>query len=104
MSARNRKGMLGVSGVAAALKADEVPRRPNQEKSDDLDAMAGPSYRGKSRAPGSALRTLSVTLPANLVLQADAFVLDRKQSVPSYNRSALIEEALRRFLSAREKP
>lgn len=108
MSTKRRKGLTGVVGVGRALEADEqslqeqearasapTKRRPRKKNQ--------PAYRGQARADGQPLRTLSITLPTDVVVDADMFVLQRKQSASGYNRSALVEEALRAFLKAQAK-
>ena len=66
--------------------------------------MAKPStavgqYRGVARARDDTLAKTTVTLPKGLIAEADRAVIDRKQLEPTFNRSALVEEALRAWLS-----
>lgn len=58
-------------------------------------------FRGNRRGNGAPLMKLSITLPKDVVLKADAHVLERKgiAGSESFNRSALIEEALRAYLA-----
>jgi metal-responsive CopG/Arc/MetJ family transcriptional regulator len=68
--------------------------------------MAKPSvavgqHRGASRAGEDTLAKTTVTLPKGLIAQADRAVIDRKQLEPTYNRSALVEEALRAWLTTK---
>lgn len=100
MARRARKGMAGVKGLAGAIDADIAHKKENSDGKESGAQSTDRVYRGLSRAPGSTLKTLSVTLPVEVVRNADLYVVERKQSVPSYNRSALIEEALRAFLAA----
>jgi metal-responsive CopG/Arc/MetJ family transcriptional regulator len=53
-------------------------------------------YRGSAR--GDALVKMIVTLPAELLTELDVLVTYRKQADRSFNRSALIQEALTRFV------
>ena len=101
MTPRPRKGMLGVSGLDQAMQSDEQAveeRAPSKSQKRNPRAQ---SFRGKNRAPGSTLKTLSVTLPADLIRMADSYVLEQKQAASGYNRSALLEEALKSFLKSR---
>jgi len=108
MSTKRRKGLTSVVGVGKALEADEqslqeqAPRASTPTKRQPRKTSQ-PAYRGQARADGQPLRTLSVTLPADVVGDADMFVLQRKQVANGYNRSALVEEALRAFLEAQTK-
>ena len=60
------------------------------------------NHRGTARAGEDVLAKTTVTLPRNLLATADRVVIERKRQEPSYNRSALLEEALRAFLRARQ--
>lgn len=63
----------------------------------------GPRVRGSGRAPsGDTIERLTVTLPAGLVRSLDELVLERKDDVRAFNRSALIQEALVAYLAALE--
>ncbi len=109
MANKRRKGLTGVVGVGRALEADErslqeqEPQVPAPAKRQPRKKSQLPAYRGQARADGQPLRTLSITLPADVVVDADTFVLHRKQVASGYNRSALVEEALRAFLEAQAK-
>lgn len=107
-STKRRKGVAGVAGVSRALEADEqslqepgqpatVPSKKQTRKTSQ------PAYRGQARADGQPLRTLSITLPADVLVEADTYVVQRKQASSGYNRSALIEEALRALLARTKK-
>lgn len=98
MPPKPRRGMLGVTGLGRAIEADTQSAEASATAKANQEEGVVP-YRGKGRAPGSNLRTLSVTLPADLVRAADAYVLDRKQDASGYNRSAFIEEAVRNYLA-----
>lgn len=52
------------------------------------------ALRGVKRAASGELVKASITLPKELLTSVDLAVVDRKRSEPSFNRSALIEEAL----------
>ena len=58
------------------------------------------SHRGVARAASGELVKASVTLPKELLQDVDLEVLMRKRSEPSFNRSALVEEALRAHMLA----
>lgn len=59
------------------------------------------AFRGHRRGSGAPLMKRSITLPRDVVFQADGHVLQRTATAggESYNRSARIEEALRTFLT-----
>lgn len=109
MPPKRKKGLSGVVGVGRALEADEQSLQeqeqlapvPSKNRRRDKER---PAYRGKARADGQALRTVSITLPADVLTEADTYVVQRKQVSSGYNRSALIEEALRAFLARTKKP
>jgi hypothetical protein len=58
-------------------------------------------YRGQDRSGGEELQRLNVTLPSDVLLEADLYVAKRKRQAGqgAYNRSALIDEALRQYLA-----
>ena len=60
-------------------------------------------YRGAARAGTDSLAKTTVTLPKALITDTDLAVIDRKRSEPSFNRSALVEEALRAWLARNAK-
>jgi metal-responsive CopG/Arc/MetJ family transcriptional regulator len=59
-------------------------------------------HRGATRAGDDVLAKTTVTLPRNLIAIADRLVVERKRQAPSFNRSALLEEALRDYLTRQE--
>jgi len=101
MPPKRKKGLSEVVGAGRALDADEqslkdqLGQAPGKKKARTRNQ---PVYRGKDRGDGQPLKTVSITLPADVIESADMFVLRRKQSASGYNRSALVEEALREFL------
>src|SRR5690625_2548435 len=101
MPHKTNKGATGVMGAGRELEAEEQSRKdqrgqaPGKKKARTRNQ---PVYRGKDRGDGQPLKTVSITLPADVIESADMFVLRRKQSASGYNRSALVEEALREFL------
>lgn len=106
MPPKRKKGLAGVVGAGRALEADEQSLQGQEQQAPATKRARDrekPVYRGKARAEGKPLKTLSITLPADIVSQADMFVLHRKQDASGYNRSALVEEALRAFLEAQGK-
>lgn len=58
--------------------------------------MAG--YRGRERGEGQKLIKAIVTLPKSLMTELDVVVAYYKQEDRSFNRSALIQEALAMYL------
>ena len=101
MPPKRKKGLSEVVGAGRALEADQqslqdqLEQAPGKKKARTRDQ---PVYRGKDRGDGQPLKTVSITLPADVIESADMYVLRRKQSASGYNRSALVEEALREFL------
>jgi metal-responsive CopG/Arc/MetJ family transcriptional regulator len=57
------------------------------------------ALRGVARAASGELVKASVTLPRELLLDVDYAVLMRKRTDPAFNRSAMVEEALRAHVS-----
>lgn len=57
-------------------------------------SMPKRALRGVKRAVSGELVKASITLPRELLTSVDLAVVDRKRREPSFNRSALIEEAL----------
>jgi len=56
------------------------------------------TFRGKSRSEQGSLSRITVTIPDELLEQADLYVLQRRRGAKGFNRSALIEEALRSLM------
>ena len=56
--------------------------------------------RGVARADSGRLVKASVTLPRELLLDVDYAVLMRKRIEPAFNRSAMVEEALRAHVAS----
>jgi metal-responsive CopG/Arc/MetJ family transcriptional regulator len=55
-------------------------------------------YRGRDRADGEKLLKVIVTLPKSVLTELDIVVTHYKQEDRSFNRSALIQEALALYL------
>jgi metal-responsive CopG/Arc/MetJ family transcriptional regulator len=55
-------------------------------------------YRGRERADGEKLLKVIVTLPKSVLTELDIVVTHYKQEDRSFNRSALIQEALALYL------
>ena len=55
-------------------------------------------YRGRDRGDGEQLLKVIVTLPKSLLTELDIVVTHYKQEDRSFNRSALIHEALGLYL------
>ena len=75
--------------MAARTKAP-YPSPPGKPTAD--------TYRGKRRSENGSLTRITVTLPDDLLQRADERVLQRRRDAQGFNRSALIEEALRSLL------
>ena len=56
------------------------------------------TYRGRDRADGEKLLKVIVTLPKSILTELDIVVTHYKQETRSFNRSALIQEALSLYL------
>lgn len=57
-------------------------------------------YRGRQRGNDQKLHKIIVTLPKQLLTELDIIVTHYKQEDRSFNRSALIHEALTLYLQA----
>jgi metal-responsive CopG/Arc/MetJ family transcriptional regulator len=55
-------------------------------------------YRGRNRGDGEELQKVIVTLPKSVLTELDIVVTHYKQESRSFNRSALIQEALALYL------
>jgi metal-responsive CopG/Arc/MetJ family transcriptional regulator len=55
-------------------------------------------YRGRNRGDGEELQKVIVTLPKSVLTELDIVVTHYKQEDRSFNRSALIQEALALYL------
>jgi metal-responsive CopG/Arc/MetJ family transcriptional regulator len=55
-------------------------------------------YRGRDRGDGEELLKVIVTLPKSVLTELDIVVTHYKQEDRSFNRSALIQEALALYL------
>lgn len=56
------------------------------------------TYRGRARGEGEELLKVIVTLPKSILTELDIVVTHYKQQTRSFNRSALIQEALSLYL------
>jgi|SRR5690625_2295254 len=95
---KTKRGFADATGAGLALAADQATLAGPEVH----NTPSGAKHRGAARAQGQPLRTLSITLPPELVSRADAVVLQKKQSTASYNRSALVQDALEAYLEERQ--
>jgi hypothetical protein len=79
----------------------DVLIRQNVHSIMQHDETLPTNHRGSARAGEDTLAKTTVTLPRNLLANADRVVIERKRQEPSFNRSALLEEALRAYLKGR---
>ena len=77
-----------------------MARKPKRTTQEVPTATQTP-YRGKERSENGSLTRITVTLPDDLLERTDLHVLERRRDARAYNRSALIEEALRAMLDAK---
>ena len=73
--------------MAKTIKESELP-----------SGSTNPTYRGRNRSSSGELARITLTLPSDLLFSADTHVLKKRRHAKAYNRSALIEAALRAYL------